>query len=64
MYKTYTSLLFLTFKEERKKYMADYQPNSNRSKTEQEQTTERKVEKIITGPVVTRKKKKTGLYQG
>lgn len=36
--------------------MADYQPNSNRSKTEQEQTNERKIEKVITGPVVTRKK--------
>ena len=36
--------------------MPEYQPNSNRSKMEQENGTERKIEKIITGPVTTRKK--------
>lgn len=36
--------------------MADYQSNSRRSKTEQEEVSTKKVEKVVSGAVITRKK--------
>lgn len=39
--------------------MENYQPNSNRFKTEQKEKQEKKVEKVVTGKVIT--KKKSGL---
>ena len=36
--------------------MEEYKPNSNRSKTEQANNEDRKIEKVVTGPVTTRKK--------
>ena len=47
------TLLFLFMKGDK---MEEYKPNSNRFKEEQRKNEERKVEKIVTTPVITKKK--------
>lgn len=44
--------------------MEEYRPNSNRSKQEQMEANDRKVEKVVTGKVITKKRNKLDKFMG